>query len=104
LSLSELPKVPTIQMDVFLESDGNRLGRETGQTLRLRTVTADRLLVAIVSALAASRVESLADLLRTYNHQQGVSVAYKAYYNLHRFSRRAQERQGQHGTFAWGHF
>jgi hypothetical protein len=81
LSLSELTKVRTILMDVFSVSGVNDLGQETGQTQRLRTVTPHRLFVAVVSALAASRVESLADLLRTFNHQQGVSVAYKAFYN-----------------------
>ena len=84
MSLSELTKIRTILMDVFSVSGVNDLGRETGQTQRLRTVTPHRLFVAVVSALAASRVESLADLLRTFNHQQGVSVAYKSCYGRRR--------------------
>jgi hypothetical protein len=59
----------------------NQLGRTTGQAERLRTVTPHRLFLAIVSALAGADVESLADLLRTFNYQHGVQVAYKAFYN-----------------------
>ena len=35
----------------------------------------------MVSTLGSGRVESLADLLRAFNHQHGVEVAYKAFYN-----------------------
>ena len=35
----------------------------------------------MVSTLGSGRVESLADLLRAFNHQNGVDVAYKAFYN-----------------------
>jgi hypothetical protein len=59
----------------------NQLGRETGQAKRLRTVTPHRLFLALVSTLGNGRVESLADLLRAFNHQNGVEVAYKAFYN-----------------------
>jgi hypothetical protein len=61
--------------------DVNHLGRATGQAERLRTVTPHRLFCAIVSALAGADVESLADLLRVFNDQNGVQVAYKAFYN-----------------------
>ena len=59
----------------------NQLGRDTGQSLRLRTITPHRLFLAIIAALAGAKVESLADLLREFNHQNGVRVAYKAFYN-----------------------
>jgi hypothetical protein len=39
------------------------------------------LFLAIVSTLAGAKVESLADLLRAFNYQNGVQVAYKAFYN-----------------------
>jgi DDE family transposase len=61
--------------------DINQLGRHTGQATRLRTVTPHRLFFAVVSTLASVRVESLADLLRAFNHQNSVTVAYKAFYN-----------------------
>jgi len=61
--------------------DVNQLGRETGQSERLRTITPHRLFLSIMAALAAKKVESLADLLREFNHQNGVTVAYKAFYN-----------------------
>lgn len=59
----------------------NQLGRDTGQAQRLRTVTPHRLFLAMVSTLGSGRVESLADLLRACNHQNGVDVASKAFYN-----------------------
>jgi len=59
----------------------NRLGLDTGQAERLRTVTPHRLFLAMVSALGSGHVESLADLLRAFNYQHGVHVAYKAFYN-----------------------
>jgi len=59
----------------------NELGRETGQSERLRTITPHRLFLALVAALGSAKVESLADLQREFNHQNGVCVAYKAFYN-----------------------
>jgi hypothetical protein len=35
----------------------------------------------VVSTFGSGHVESLADLLRASNHQHGVEVAYKAFYN-----------------------
>jgi len=61
--------------------DVNELGRQTGQSERLRTITPHRLFLALVAALAGGQVESLADLLREFNHHNGVTVAYKAFYN-----------------------
>jgi hypothetical protein len=61
--------------------DVNRLGRETGQSQRLRTVTPHRLFLSMIAALASGKVESLADLLREFNFQNDVTVAYKAFYN-----------------------
>ncbi len=61
--------------------DVNELGRETGQSERLRTITPHRLFLALVAALGGAKVESLADLQREFNHQNGVCVAYKAFYN-----------------------
>jgi hypothetical protein len=61
--------------------DVNQLGRETGQSERLRTVTPHRLFLSTIAGLADGSVESLADLLREFNRQNGVTVAYKAFYN-----------------------
>lgn len=61
--------------------DVNQLGRETGQSERLRTVTPHRLFLSMIAALASGKVESLADLLREFNFQNDVTVAYKAFYN-----------------------
>ncbi len=61
--------------------DVNQLGRETGQSERLRTITPHRLFLSTIAALAGGKVESLADLLREFNFQNDVTVAYKAFYN-----------------------
>jgi hypothetical protein len=61
--------------------DVNQLGRKTGQSERLRTITPHRLFLSMIAALAGGRVESLADLLREFNFQNDVTVAYKAFYN-----------------------
>src|SRR2546423_4424190 len=59
----------------------NELGLRTGQSERLRTITPHRLFLSTVAGLAGRQVESLADLLREFNHHNGVTVAYKAFYN-----------------------
>jgi hypothetical protein len=81
MSTSELSKLSRTLARAIAIEDVNQLGRDTGQAVRLRLVTPHRLFLAVVSALGQGRVESLADLLRTFNHQQGVTVAYKAFYN-----------------------
>jgi hypothetical protein len=59
----------------------NQLGRDTGQSERLRTVTPHRLFLSMIAALAGRKVESLADLHREFNRHNDVTVAYKAFYN-----------------------
>jgi hypothetical protein len=81
LSTTELIKVRDALARALSGDDVNQLGRDTGQAKRLRTVTPHRLFLAVVSALASAHVESLADLLRAFNYQNGVTVAYKAFYN-----------------------
>jgi hypothetical protein len=81
LSTTELIKVRDALARALSGEDVNQLGRDTGQAKRLRTVTPHRLFLAVVSALASAHVESLADLLRAFNYQNGVTVAYKAFYN-----------------------
>lgn len=61
--------------------DINQLGRDTGQSERLRTVTPHRLFLSTIAGLAGGTVESIADLLREFNHQNDITVAYKAFYN-----------------------
>ena len=76
----------------------NQLGRETGQSERLRTVTPFRLFLSVTTALADGGIESLADLLREFNRHNDASVAYKPFYNrlarpgFARFMRKMLER------------
>ena len=81
LSTSELTKLSRTLARAISIDEVSQVGRDTGQATRLRTVTPHRLFLALVSTLGCGRVESLADLLRAFNHQQGVTVAYKAFYN-----------------------
>jgi len=81
LSTIELTRVSHALARALAVDEVNQLGRDTGQAERLRIVTPHRLFLAIVSALASAPVESLADLLRAFNYQHGVEVAYKAFYN-----------------------
>jgi hypothetical protein len=81
LSTIELTKLSHTLGRALAAADVNQLGRDTGQATRLRTVTPHRLFLAMVSTLGSGRVDSLADLLRAFNHQNGVEVAYKAFYN-----------------------
>jgi Transposase DDE domain len=81
LSTTELTKLSHTLGRALAAAAVNQLGRDTGQAQRLRTVTPHRLFLAMVSTLGSGRVESLADLLRAFNHQNGVEVAYKAFYN-----------------------
>jgi hypothetical protein len=78
---TELTKLSHVLGRALAVDAVNQLGRDTGQAQRLRTVTPHRLFLALVSTLGSGRVESLADLLRAFNHQNGVEVAYKAFYN-----------------------
>ena len=78
---TNLIKVRNVLARALSLDDVNQLGRVTGQSKRLRTVTPHRLFLCVTSALAGVQVESLADLLREFNHQNDVTVAYKAFYN-----------------------
>ena len=81
MSNGELSKVTRALARALSEDEVNQLGIDAGQSKRLRMVTPFRLFLAIVAGLASSTVESLADLLREFNHQNGAAVAYKAFYN-----------------------
>jgi len=83
--------LPPDRYDVAAEWAGNCDGRQVqvsaaavgggGKPNGFGRSRARRLFLAVVSALGGAQVESLADLLRTFNHQSGVQVAYKAFYH-----------------------
>ena len=81
MSTPHLTRLRTALARALSVEDVNQLGRDTGQSQRLRTITPHRLFLSTIAALAGGRVESLADLLREFNHQNQVTVAYKAFYN-----------------------
>lgn len=81
MSTSHLTRMRTALARALSIDAVNQLGRETGQSERLRTVTPHRLFLSTIAALAGGKVESLADLLREFNFQNDCTVAYKAFYN-----------------------
>lgn len=81
LSTAKLSKITSALSRVLSADDVNQLGFSTGQCQRLRTITPHRLFLSMIGALASAQVESIADLLREFNHQNGVTVAYKCFYN-----------------------
>ena len=62
MSPTELTKVRDVLARALSVEAVNQLGRDTGQAVRLRTVTPHRLFLAVVSALASGHVASLAGL------------------------------------------
>lgn len=81
MSTFQLTRMRAALVRALCIDDVNQLGRDTGQSQRLRIVTPHRLFLAVVAALAGAKVESIADLLREFNHQNDATVAYKAFYN-----------------------
>lgn len=81
MSAAQLTRMRDALARALSIEDVNELGRQTGQSERLRTITPHRLFLSTVAGLASGQVESLADLLREFNHQNDVTVAYKAFYN-----------------------
>ena len=78
MSTVDLTSLRTALARALSVDDVNQLGREAGQSVRLRTVTPHRLFVSTIAGLAGGKVESIADLRREFNHQNDVTVAYKA--------------------------
>jgi hypothetical protein len=81
LSSTELTRVTDALARALSIDEVDQIGRDTGQCERLRTITPSRLFLSLIVALGSGKIESLADLLREFNHQNGVAVAYKAFYN-----------------------
>jgi hypothetical protein len=81
LSAAQLIRMRGALARALSTEDVNELGLRTRQSERLRTITPHRLFFSMVAGLAGGQVESLADLLRELNHQNDVTVAYKAFYN-----------------------
>jgi hypothetical protein len=81
LSTKKLNRIAATLARALSMDEVNQLGRETGQSERLRTVTPFRLFLSISTALADGNVESLADLLREFNRHNFASVAYMPFYN-----------------------
>jgi len=65
----------------FSEKELEELGERLGFCKRRRTVTPYRLVIALLESLSTGRIETLADILRTFNGLHGESVQYKPFHN-----------------------
>jgi hypothetical protein len=81
LSTTELTRVASALARALSIDDVNQIGLDSGQSERLRTVTPHRLFLTTIASFASAKTESIADLLREFNHQNDATVAYKAFYN-----------------------
>lgn len=81
MSTPELTRFTHALARALSTEEVNQIGRDTKQSERLRTVTPHRLFLSIVAGLAGGKIESIADLLREFNHHNDATVAYKAFYN-----------------------
>lgn len=63
------------------EGELTEIGRRTGFVERLREVTPFRLAVAVMGAMACRRVETIADLQRSFRAVTGRGVEYKPFHN-----------------------
>lgn len=54
--------------------------REAGHCRRLRDITPQRLVCALLEALGSLRVTTIADILRTFNSQTGLATRYKPFH------------------------
>ena len=66
---------------VFSEWELNQLGKAVRYCQRERVVTPFRLIVAMVSSLGQGKVETLADIHRSFNALFGEGLAYKPFHN-----------------------
>ena len=57
-----------------------QLGDDSGFVIRERAITADRFVPSLIKSLASHKVESIADLVRDFNFDHGLTVFYKPYY------------------------
>lgn len=78
---AKVSRIAQALRDVLAPGFINDLGREVGQSVRLRVVTPSRLIAALVGAFAGGACESIADILREFNLQQCTATRYKAFYN-----------------------
>jgi len=72
LSIDHLTRMRTALARALSADDVNQLGRDVGQSERMRVVTPFRLFLATIASLAAGTVEFLADLLRELRFPRSV--------------------------------
>lgn len=81
LNRAYLTRYATALRTVLSRRNLETRGRQTGFCQRLRDITPQRLVCALVESLGALRVGSIADILRTFNAQTGLATRYKPFHN-----------------------
>jgi len=73
----ELTRAAAILEETLSPSQLMRLGKTTGFTKRVRTITPDSLALALITAMASRRINTIADLHRFYVEHTGRNIEYK---------------------------
>jgi hypothetical protein len=66
---------------VLAESALEKLGKQSGFVQRKRTITATKFAASLLHSLGTRKVETIADLHRDFNCDNGIFVNYKPYYD-----------------------
>jgi hypothetical protein len=77
---AELSRTHRMVQRVMNTTTLDALGRETGFMVRRRSATAARLALALISAMATQKVETIADLQRAFVRLTGVDIEYKPFH------------------------
>ena len=65
---------------VFRETALEKLGKESGFIQRRRTITTSTFVGSLLHSLGTRKVETIADLHRDFNSDNGIFVNYKPYF------------------------
>jgi hypothetical protein len=77
---THLTRVESQLKQVIAPSVLRALGDQSGFVIRKRSITADRFVPSIIKSLGSRDIESLADLVRDFNHDHGLAINYKPFY------------------------
>lgn len=95
----ELTKVYGLVQRTLEEDALNEMGRAAGFMVRARTATAYRVALSLICALAASKVETIADLHRAFVRLTGTDIAYKPFHDRLNRDAFAEFMRGVAGRF-----
>jgi len=77
----ELTKIVRITKQILSPQTITKIGHETGFTQRERDITGGKLTLSLIHALGTEKVETIADLQRSFNAMTSKNIKYKPFYN-----------------------